>query len=83
MVENNLSPCVQIIPSIDSIYKWDGKIHHEKEFLMLIKIKTESEKRIVNWIKEEHPYKVPEIISLNADILNEDYAKWFFSNSPS
>ena len=79
LVENNLSPCVQIIANIDSIYKWEGEIHHEKEILLMIKVKIEHEEKIKDWIKKYHPYEVPEIISLNANILNEDYASWFFN----
>jgi len=79
MVENDLSPCIQLIPQITSIYKWKEKIYDESETLVLIKVLKNNELKVKQFIEENHSYKIPEIISINANILNENYSKWFFS----
>ena len=70
----------QIISEIDTVFNWDGKIRNEKEILLMIKIQIENESKVASYIKENHSYKVPEIISINSEILNEDYALWFFTD---
>ena len=79
LVEADLSPCVQLIPKITSIYKWEEKIVDDSEILVLVKIDVTNQEKVQSFLKENHPYKTPEIISINAEILNKDYQDWFFS----
>ena len=48
---------------------------------ILIKIKLKDESLIVSWIKKNHPYKIPEIVGINSDILNNEYLEWFFKKN--
>ena len=79
LVEADLSPCIQLIPKIISIYKWDKKINEDSELLALIKLEDDNEKRILKFLYKNHSYDTPEIISINAEILNKEYRDWFFS----
>jgi periplasmic divalent cation tolerance protein len=79
LVELNLSPCIQFIPQIQSIYKWEGKVKKEEEILLLIKYDIQKESELITYLKEYHSYEIPEIISTKFDIENSDYIQWFFS----
>ncbi|MAJ45370.1 MAG: divalent-cation tolerance protein CutA [Candidatus Marinimicrobia bacterium] len=78
LVKFNLSPCVQLIPKIESIYKWKGKMQKEQEVLLLIKCDINKESELISFLREQHPHEVPEIISTNYEIKNLDYSHWFF-----
>ena len=79
LVELNLSPCIQLIPKIESIFKWEGKVQKEDEILLLIKYDLRKESELITYLDEHHPYEIPEIISTKFDIENSDYIQWFFS----
>ena len=79
LVELNLSPCIQLITQIESIYKWEGKVKKEEEILLLIKYDIQKESELITYLKEHHSYENPEIISTKFDIKNSDYIQWFFS----
>lgn len=79
LVELNLTPCIQLIPQIESIYKWEGKVQKEEEILLLIKYDLRKESELIAYLDEHHPYEVHEIISTKFDIENSEYIQWFFS----
>ena len=81
LVQQNISPCVQILPQSTSIYNWKGAIEESREYIVLIKILKEKEKLCKDIIIKMHNYQIPEIIELEGKILNDKYAYWF--NSPS
>ena len=72
-----LAACVNIVPSINSIYKWAGKINNDKEVLLIIKTRYDLfDDTFVNAVKEQHPYDVPEIIALPIVLGSLDYLEW-------
>jgi len=74
IVEKRLAACCSIIPEIQSIYWWDGKISEDAEVLLLIKTIKAAEPELIETIKELHSYELPEMISLP---LNSGYDKYF------
>ena len=76
LLKEKLVSCCQIIGPINSHYWWENKIEESKEWLILIKCKKENFKKIEEKIKENHPYKVPEIISFEISKLSVDYSKY-------
>ena len=72
LVKNKLAACVQI-NTINSIYRWKGKIENTNEYLLLIKGKNF--KKIEKAIKSLHPYEVPEIIQTKIK-ANKEYLSW-------
>ncbi len=75
IVSNALGACVQIMP-ITSFYKWEGKVEEASEVLLQIKTKATLFKKLEAFIKENHPYEVPEIIALPIEATSNDYALW-------
>jgi len=80
LVKNNLSPCVQIIPNIKSVYQWKDKVEHSSEILLLIKTIPEKVQKCKNIILKHHNYDVPELIVMDGYILEDDYQAWFIEH---
>jgi len=76
LVEKKLVACVNIVPNITSVYSWQGQIHEDQEWLMLIKSTAERLNDIKETISAIHPYDSPELISFNIEDGLPDYLKW-------
>ena len=64
LVEDKLAFCVSSIPKMQSTYYWEDKIHVDEEFLLIVKTRKDHYEAVERWIKKNHSYEVPEIISL-------------------
>ncbi len=76
LVEEKLAACCNIIDSVSSIFRWEGKICNEDELLLIVKRSSELFNEIVKKVKEIHSYDVPEIIALPIIDGSDDYLKW-------
>ncbi|MBL7209118.1 MAG: divalent-cation tolerance protein CutA [Dehalococcoidia bacterium] len=68
--------CVNIMPKVDSLFWWQGKLDSAQESLLIIKTRASLLPEIVNLVKGVHSYEVPEIIAIPIIGGNEDYLKW-------
>ena len=62
LVEEQLVACVNIIPNIESIYKWKGKVEYASEVILIAKTVEENVVKTIRRIKELHTYELPDII---------------------
>lgn len=76
LVEEKLAACVNITQAIESIYRWEGKLADEKEFVMLIKSKRELFPEIKAAIAKLHSYHTPEIVCLPIIDGSRNYLQW-------
>ena len=76
LVEERLAACANIVPRIRSIYRWQGKIYDEQEFLIIIKTRTSQFDAVQKRVKELHSYEVPEIISFPVARGLPQYLEW-------
>ncbi len=76
LVEKRLAACANILPTMTSIFSWEGNICREEEVLMVLKSRREIFEALVETVKRHHSYKVPEIIALPIVAGSEDYLKW-------
>jgi periplasmic divalent cation tolerance protein len=64
LVEEQLVACVNIIPSVESVYRWKGKIENEEECVLICKTPDQNVKKTIQRIKDLHSYELPDIIVL-------------------
>jgi periplasmic divalent cation tolerance protein len=76
LVENRLAACVNLVSPVRSIYRWEGKIWDEKEWILIIKTQRGSFKKLERKVKSLHSYAVPEIIGLPVVEGASSYLKW-------
>jgi periplasmic divalent cation tolerance protein len=76
LVEERLAACVNITAAATSLYRWEGKIVDDREFVLLIKTKASLLGRLEAAVKELHPYRVPEVIALTIDSGSAEYLGW-------
>jgi len=76
LVENQLAACVNIISRIESIYRWQGKVESNAEWLLLIKTTSEKFPNVRDAIRELHSYDLPECIAIAVDDGSAEYLDW-------
>lgn len=76
LVENQLAACVNIIPAIQSVYRWQGKIEQDNEVLLIIKTRKDVFSQLELLIGEYHPYELPEIVAVPIDTGLKEYLNW-------
>lgn len=76
LVDARLAACVNILPSIRSIYRWQGVVSEDSEVLMVIKTLASRSDELEAWLTEHHPYDVPEFVAMAAEKVSEDYLAW-------
>ena len=81
LVEERVAACVNVMPGVESVYRWQGKVETSSEVLAMIKttrlrlVECETRLRVL------HPYEVPEIVAVCADHVAESYARWVQENT--
>jgi periplasmic divalent cation tolerance protein len=76
LVEAGEAACVNIIPGIRSIYRWEGKICDEGEFLLVIKSDAGKYEAVRRRIRGLHSYQVPEVIAISISAGDPAYLQW-------
>jgi len=76
LIEENLAACVNIIPGIRSVYRWEGSIEHEDETLLIIKTGKTKIEGLKKRIQEVHSYDIPELLVLPVVDGLEAYMRW-------
>lgn len=76
LVEAQLAACVNRLPGVESIYRWQGKVERASEVMLLIKTTRERYPAVEASIRLWHPYEVPEIIALPVVAGFAPYLRW-------
>ncbi|WP_395731075.1 divalent-cation tolerance protein CutA [Prosthecobacter sp.] len=76
LVESQLAACVNLIPAIESIYRWQGKVETSAEVLAIFKTTPAAWPLFESRLQELHPYDVPEIVALRPEQVAKSYAQW-------
>ena len=76
LVERRLAACVNILPQVQSIYRWKDEIESAQEWLLLIKTRADKFPAVRDAIGELHSYEVPECIVLEIEDGSLPYLQW-------
>jgi periplasmic divalent cation tolerance protein len=76
LVENRLAACVNIVPQVRSIYRWQGKVESARELLLLVKTTNEKFTQVRDAIRELHSYELPECAVLSIEDGSAAYLDW-------
>ncbi|HEV3037660.1 MAG TPA: divalent-cation tolerance protein CutA [Candidatus Angelobacter sp.] len=80
LVERQLAACVNVIPQIESVYRWQGKVERADEWLLVIKTMDAKFSQVRDEIKKLHSYDLPECIKLDVSGGSEEYLRWIEEN---
>lgn len=76
VVYEGLAACVNLLPGLTSVYRWQGQVEESSELLLIIKTRQERYPALEARIQALHPYQVPEIIALAIERGSASYLDW-------
>lgn len=76
LVEASLAACVNILPGVRSVYRWQGNIEVDEELQLFIKTDAALHDALVAWLGEHHPYDVPEVLAFDVTDGSAGYLAW-------
>jgi periplasmic divalent cation tolerance protein len=83
LVGEKLAACVNVLPGIVSIYRWQGAVQHDSEALMVVKTRRPLLQRLTARVKALHSYDEPEIVALPIVGGSESYLDWLTQVTPT
>src|SRR5882762_1000473 len=76
LVERRLAACVQILPAMESVYRWQGKVERQGEVLLIAKTLNSKFADLEREVRTLHSYETPEIVAVPLTALSEPYRQW-------
>lgn len=76
LVESRLVACVNILPGVTSLYRWEGEVQRDEEVLLLLKTVADRFDAVADLVQRLHPYEVPEVIAIPLVAGSSDYLAW-------
>lgn len=80
LIDRELAACVQVLPGMQSVYRWKGSVCVDEEALLIIKSASHLLNEVKQCVEENHPYEVPEFVALSPSEVSEKYSAWLFAN---
>ena len=76
LLDERLVACVNIVPGVRSLYRWQGKVEDERELLLVIKTRAALYQELETRIRELHPYEVCEVLQMGVEAGSAPYLAW-------
>ncbi len=76
LVGRKLAACVQILPVMESVYRWQGKVERQDEVLLIAKTVNSKFAELEREVRALHSYETPEIVAVPLTALSEPYLQW-------
>jgi periplasmic divalent cation tolerance protein len=80
LVEEKEAACVNIVPGIRSIYRWEGNVCDDNELLLIIKTTGARFEAVRRRVRSLHPYQLPESIAVPIVAGDTEYLAWLRAN---
>jgi periplasmic divalent cation tolerance protein len=80
LIEQQLAACVQILPEIESVYRWRDEVQREKEVLMIAKTTSLRFSDLERAVRAIHSYETPEIVAVPMSQVSQPYRTWLLEN---
>jgi periplasmic divalent cation tolerance protein len=81
LVERRLAACVNLVPHLESVYRWQDKVESAQEWLLLIKTQADLFERVRDAVIELHSYDLPECVMLEVGAGSREYLDWIARNT--
>jgi periplasmic divalent cation tolerance protein len=76
LVAERLAACVNIVPGLRSVYRWQGAVERADEVLLLVKTQTRLLQRLQERLRQLHPYELPALVAVETDLGLPAYLRW-------
>jgi periplasmic divalent cation tolerance protein len=76
LVERRVAACVNVLPGVRSIYRWQDAVQDDRELLLVVKTSRDRRAALTEALSAIHPYEVPEIVALDTAFVAPAYARW-------
>lgn len=80
LVERRVAACVNVLPRIVSVYRWQEAVQRDDEALLLIKAPAEGFEALRRAVLAHHPYELPEVVAVNPDAVHQPYLEWVLAS---
>lgn len=80
LVSEGLAACVNLIPGVKSIYRWQGELCRDNEVYIVMKSDAAHLPQLEARLRELHPYQVPAFVALPASHVSDSYGQWLHDN---
>lgn len=80
LVEQRLAACVNLVPKITSVYRWEGKVETANEVLLIIKTHADLLARVESALRAAHSYKNPEVLVFAPESGHAEYVDWLLQS---
>ena len=76
LVEGGQAACVNVVPGVISVYRWQGRLAREQEHLLVIKTRADRFEALRDALVRQHPYELPEVLALPVAAGHPPYLAW-------
>jgi len=77
ILEKHLAACVNVLPVVESHYRWKGKVETSSEVMLVIKSSSEQFEALAGFVRKHHSYECPEIVSVAPHKISPGYRSWW------
>jgi periplasmic divalent cation tolerance protein len=81
LVDAQLAACVNIVPGVTSVYRWQGAVHKDPELLLVVKTRAALLEALTARVRQLHPYDEPEVLALPAAGGSSSYLRWVLDST--